>query len=154
MSAQTATEAVYNLLKTVAGVGPNVYDRIRFSNNDLQFNALFKDATDPAAAFVHTWMVSREASAARDEAMQAMSRTHTIVMNGFRAFQDPDSEPLWQAEIEAICDAFYPYSARHFGGAFDWSGPPEVQGVKLVFFGSVLCHAARIVHTVREFPLN
>jgi hypothetical protein len=155
MSAATAIAAVYNLLKTVAGVGPNVYGQIRFSNDDAEFKALFTDAaTNPAAPVVHTWMVSREATPAKDEAMQAMSRTHTIVMTGYRAFKDNVSEPLWQAEIEEICAAFLPYSVRHFNNMFDWSGPPQVEGVKLVFFGSVLCHTARIIHPVKEFPLN
>jgi hypothetical protein len=155
MSAATAIAAVYNLLKTVEGVGPNVYDQIRFSNDDAQFRALFMDATThPDAPVIRTWMVSREASAAKDEEMQAMSRTHKIVLTGYTAFQDNVSEPLFQAQLETICAAFWPYSGRHFAGQFDWSGPPEVEGVKLVFFGSVLCHAARIVHPVREFPLN
>lgn len=155
MSAQTAITAVYNLLKTVEGVGPNVYDQIRFSNEPAQFDALFVDSiTNPGTPFVHTWMVSREASAAKDEVMQALSRTHNIVMTGYRSFKDDVSEPLWQEEIEAVAAAFLPYDIRHFAGAFDWSGPPQVEGVKLVFFGSVLCHSARIIHPVREFPLN
>ena len=155
MSAATAITAVWNLLKTVTGIGPNVYNQIRFSNDDAQFKALFTDATtNPGAPFVHAWMVSREATPASDEVMQAMSRTHIIVMTGYRAFQDNVSEPFWQSEIEEVCAAFLPYSVRHFAGAFDWSGPPQVEGVKLVFFGSVLCHSARIIHPVREFPLN
>jgi hypothetical protein len=155
MSASTAIAAVYDRLKTVTGVGPNVYDQIRFSNDDAQFRALFMDAlTDPDAPIIRAWMVSREASSAKDAEMQAMIRTHKIVMTGYMAFQDNVSEPLFQAQIEAICAAFLPYTARHFDNQFDWSGPPEVEGVKLVFFGSVLCHAVRIIHPVQEFPLN
>jgi hypothetical protein len=155
MSAQTAVAAVFGLLQTISGVGPNVYNQIRFSNDDAQFKALFVDATtNPAAPIVRTWMVSRDATAANDEAMQAMSRTHTIAMTGFMAFQDGVSSPVWEAAIEAICAAFLPYFVRHFSGQFDWSGPPRVEGNKLVFFGSVLCHTARIIHPVREYPLN
>ena len=155
MSAITAIAAVYDLLKTVPGLGPNVYDQIRYANDDANFNKLFVDATtNPDAPIVHAWMVSREATSALDKAMQAMSRTHTIVMTGYRGFQDGVSEPLWQAEIEAICAAFYPYSGRHFDNQFDWSGPPQVEGVRLVFFGNPLCHTARIIHTIEEFPLN
>jgi hypothetical protein len=155
MSAITAIAAVYGLLKTVPGLGPNVYDQIRYTNDDAEFNALFVDSTtDPTAPIVHTWMVSRESTPASDEAMQAMSQTHTIVMTGYRSFKDGISEPLWQAEIDAICDVFRPYSARHFGNKFDWSGPPQVEGVKPVFFRNVLCHTVRIIHPVKEFPLN
>ena len=155
MSAITAIAAVYTLLKTVPGVGPNVYGQIRFSNDDAKFKALFVDAlTDPSAPVVRTWMVSREASPSKDEEMQAYSRTHNIVMTGFMAFQDSVSEPIWQQQIEAICDVFGAFANRHFGGQFDWSGPPQAEGVKLVFFGNVLCHAVRIVHPIKEFPLN
>lgn len=155
MSASTAITAVYNLLKTVAGVGPNVYPMIRYSNDDLDFNALFVDsATAPAAPFVHTWMVSREASPGADQEMQAWKATHNIVMTGFRSFKDGVTEPLWQAEIDAVEAVFGAFANRHLGGAFDWSGPPQVEGVKLVFFRNVLCHTARIIHQVQEFPLN
>jgi len=155
MTVQTAISAIYNLLKAVEGVGPNVYSQIRYSNDDATFNQLFVDnVTNPAAPFVHAWMVSREATPASDEVMEAMSQTHQIVMTGFRSFKDGVSEPVWQAEIEAICSVFRPYAARRFNNTFDWSGPPQVEGVKLVFFRNALCHTARIIHPVREFPLN
>lgn len=155
MSSQTAVAAVFALLKTVDGVGPNVYDQIRFSNDDAQFKALFVDAvTAPAAPVVRTWMVTREASSSRDEMMQAYSRTHNIVMTGYFAFKDGVSSPIWEAQIEAICGAFGPLEMRHFDNQFDWSGPPQVEGNKLVFFGNVLCHSVRIIHPVKECPLN
>ena len=155
MSTQTAIAAVYAHLRTVAGIGPKVYDQIRFSNDDAQFRALFADGeTHQGAPFIHTWMVTREAIPAKDEAMQAMSQTHNIVMVGYRSFQDNVSEPLWQAEVDAICAAFKPFNARHFNNQFDWSGPPQAEGIKLVFFGSYLCHTARIIHPVKDFPLN
>ncbi len=155
MSAQTAIAAVYALLKTVPGVGPNVYDQIRYAADDLSFKTLFIDATtDPTAPVVRTWMVNREATPSKDEALQAMSRTHNVVMTGFFSFKDGVSSPLWEAQIEAICAAFLPYTVRRFDGQFDWSGPPQVEGNKLVFYGNVLCHSVRIIHPVKEFPLN
>jgi hypothetical protein len=155
MSAQTAIAAVYALLKTVPGVGPNVYDQIRFSNDDATFRKLFVDAvTDPAAPIVRTWMVTREGTPSKDEAMQAYRDTHNIVMTGFMAFQDGVSEPIWQVQIDTIRAIFGAFANRHFGNQFDWSGPPQAEGVKLVFFGNVLCHSVRIIHPVQEFPLN
>ncbi len=155
MSAQTAIDAVYNVLKNIPGVGPNVYPMIRYSNDDAKFKELFVDAvTNPAEPIVRTWMVSREATPSADEVMQAMSRTHSIVITGFMSFKDGVSEPVWQGQIDDICAAFSPYSARHFNGTFDWSGPPQVEGVRLVFFGNVLCHTVRLINPVREFPLN
>jgi hypothetical protein len=155
MSAQTAIAAVYALLKTVPGVGPNVYDQIRFSNDDATFNALFVDAvTNPAAPIVRTWMVSRESTPSKDEAMQAYRDTHNIVMTGFMSFQDGISEPIWQAQIDAIRAIFGAFANRHLGGLFDWSGPPQAEAVRVVFFRNVLCHSVRIIHPVQEFPLN
>jgi hypothetical protein len=155
MSAQSAIAAVFARLKTVPGVGPNVYDQIRFSADDGQFRELFVDGeTDPGAPVVRTWMVNRESTPAKDETLQAVSRTHTIVMTGYYAFKDGVSSGVWDEQIEAICAAFVPYGMRHFDNQFDWSGPPQVEGNKLVFFGNVLCHTVRIIHPVREFPLN
>jgi hypothetical protein len=155
MSAQTAIAAAYDLLKTVPECGPNVYDQIRYSNDDAEFKALFVDAmTDPANPAVRTWMVNRDASPARDKEMQAWGRTHTIAMTGYYAFKDGVSSPVWEAAIEAVVAAFGPLAGRHFAGQFDWSGPPQVEGNKLVFFGNVLCHSVRIIHTFEEFPLS
>jgi len=155
MSASAAIAAVYNKLKTVAGVGPNVYDQIRFANDDAGFNTLFVDAvTDPANPIVRTWMVSREDSQGADGgSTNAWKDTHNIVMTGFMAFKDGVSEPVWQAQIDAILAAFGALADRRFDGAFDWSGPPQATGVKLVIFRNVLCHTVRIIHPVQEFPL-
>lgn len=155
MNVTAAIAAVYGVLKAVPGVGVNVYDQVRYANDDATFNELFLDSvTDPAQPEIHAWMVTREATVTKDEVMQAASATHTIVMTGYRGFKDNATEPIWQAEVNAVCDAFFPYSTRHFNGAFDWSGPPQVEGIKLVWFRNALCHTARIVHTIREFPLN
>lgn len=155
MNAQSAIDAVYTRLKSVAGVGPNVYNQLRYANDDATFNSLFLDhVSTPAQPEIHCWMVTREATTTRDEVMQSGSATHMIVMTGYRGFKDNESEPVWQSEIEAIANAFFPYSTRHFDGNFEWSGPPEIEGVRLVWFGNALCHTARIVHTVKEFPLN
>lgn len=154
MSATDAVAAVYGLLRTVSGLGPNVYDQIRFAKDDAAFNAVFVDrVTNPAHPAVHAWMVTWEGSTAGDDFMQAMSRTHSVVMVGYRSFQDGVTDSIWQAEVESIASVFAPYAGRQFAGKFDWSGPPKVENVKLVFLGNVLCHTARIVHQVREFPI-
>lgn len=154
MSATAAIAAVFGLLKTAPNLGPNIYSQMRFAKDDAAFKSIFVDSTtNPADPIVHAWMVTREATPAKDEAMQAMSRTHAVVMIGYRGFQDNVTEPIWQAEIEAITGLFAPYASRRFNNTFDFSGPPMVEGVKLVWLGSYLCHTARIVHTVREFPI-
>jgi hypothetical protein len=155
LSAQSATAAVYGVLKGIDSLGPNVYDRIRFAMDDATFNSLFVDSISvPNTTFVHVWMVSRESSSSKDEVLQAYQRSHTIVATGFMGFKDPTSEPVWQAEVETIALALGAFAQRRFNGDFDWSGPPQVEGVKLVMFRNALCHTARIIHPVQEFPLN
>ena len=154
MSALTAVAAVTTRLAAVAGVGPNVYNMTRAAVTDAEFRALFVDATtNPAAPIVNAWQVTREGTQAKDEAMNAMRRTHSVVISGFMGFKDGVSEPVFQALVETVCAAFDPYSQRHFGGQFDWSGPTQVEFVKLGMLGSVLVHAARLVYPVQEFPL-
>ena len=166
MSAQAAVAAVTTRLAAVAGVGPNVYDMTRASITDAQFKQIFVDAvTNPSQPLVRAWQVTREATMAKDEELNAMSRTHSIVISGYMGFQDGVSEPIFQALVETVCAAYDTYeqptgsALRRFvseaypQGQFDWSGPTQVEFVKLGMLGSVLVHAARLVYPVREFPL-
>jgi hypothetical protein len=164
MSAITAVDAVWNRLKTVDGVGPNVYNMLRESTTDLQFQQLFIDATtDPLNKIVRAWRVTRTATQSRDEVISAMSRTHTIEISGFMSYKDGVSEPIFQELVETICEAYDSYedgSARrrfvdggHPLGQFDWSGPMQVVGIRLGMLGNVLVHAALLNYPVREFPL-
>lgn len=179
MSGKNAIAAMTEVLRGVAVTGPNVYDQIRYTREPDDFNARFLDVTDPQNPVVHTWMVTREGTRGADQCMQAAKATHQIVATGFRAFQDNVSEPAWQDELDAIFAALIPYVGRHgqavltddggtviftdggdsiasSGGAveyFDWSGPPVIEGIKLAFFGTVLCHTARVIMPFEEFPL-
>ncbi len=164
MSAIDAVTAVWTRLKTVDGVGPNVYNMLREANTDASFQQIFIDAaTDPTHPIVRAWRVTRTATQPRDEVMSAMSRTHTVEISGFMSFQDGVSEPIFQQLIEDICAAYDSYadgSARrrfvddaHPYGLFDWTGPMQVVGVRLGMLGSVLVHAALLNYPVREFPL-
>ena len=155
MSAIDAIDAVTDRLQTVEGIGPNVYNMVRAAFTDAQFKAIFEDwTTNPQQGLVSAWQVTREATAGKDEVMQAYSRTHSIVMTGFMGFKDGVSEPVFQQLVESICAVFDPLSGRHFDGKFDWSGPTNVEAVKLGMLGSVLVHAARLVYPVKEFPLS
>ena len=164
MSAIDAVTAVWTRLKTVDGVGPNVYNMLRESKTDAEFQQIFIDAiTDPAHPIVRAWRVTRTATQSRDEVMSAMSRTHMVEISGFMSFQDGVSEPIFQQLIEDVCAAFDSYadgSARrrftdtgHPYGEFDWTGPMQVVGVRLGMLGNVLVHAALLNYAVREFPL-
>jgi hypothetical protein len=170
MSAIDAVTAVWTRLAAVEGIGPNVYNMLRAAITSDEFNAIFVNTTPstltpPLPNLVQAWQVTREATAAKDEVLNAMSRTHDVVMYGYMAFQDNVSEPIFQALLETVCAAFDTYaqptgsSLRRFVseafpmGQFDWSGPTQVESVKLGMLGSVLVHAARLVYPVREFPL-
>ncbi len=162
MSAIDAVTAVWTRLKTVPGVGPNVYNMLREAKTDLEFQQLFVDATQ-AQKIVRAWRVTRTATQPRDEVMSAMSRTHTVEISGFMSYQDGVSEPIFQQQIETICAAYDSYSdgsaLRRFvsptypNGQFDWSGPMQVVAVRLGMLGNVLVHAALLNYPVREFPL-
>jgi hypothetical protein len=164
MSAIDAVEAVWNRLKAIDGVGPNVYNMLRNSKTDGEFQQIFVDAiTDPTKPIVRAWRVTRVGTDPRDEVMGAMSRTHNVEISGFMSYQDGISEPIFQQLIETICAAYDSYadgSARrrfvdsdHPNGQFDWSGPMKVSGPRLGMLGSVLVHAAILNYPVREFPL-
>jgi hypothetical protein len=159
-----AVTAVWERLKTIPGVGPNLYNMLRESKTDAEFKQIFIDAaTDPAQPIIRAWRVTRSASQGRDETMAAMGRTHTIEISGFFGYRDGVSEPIFQQLIEDICAAFDSYSdgsARrrfvddtHPQGRFEWSGPTQVMGPRLGTLGSALVHAVLINYPVHEFPL-
>lgn len=159
MNSTAAIAAMTAVLKGLGTCGPNVYGQIRYSRDPAAYDSLFLDSTLGPEPFVHAWMVTRETVKVADQNMQAAKATHAIVAIGYRSFRDDITEPLWQQEIDEILAALIPYSGRHLQGEgqgvyFDWSGPPQVEGIKLVFFGNVVCHTARIVFPIEEYPLN
>lgn len=164
MSAVDAVTAVWTRLKAIEGVGPNVYNMLRQSINDAQFNAIFVDATtNPAKPIVRAWRVTRVATASRDESMNATKETHNVEISGFMSFQDNVSEPIFQELIETIKGQFNPLAGgadlRRFvseaypNGQFDWSGPMQVTGPRLGTLGNVLVHAVLMNYPVEEYPL-
>lgn len=164
MSAVDAVTAVWTRLKAVEGVGPNVYNQMRLAVTDAAYKQIFVDAQN-SPGLVLAWRVTREATRAQDEQLNAMSDTHQIVVLGNMSYQDGVSEPVFQALVETIRAAFNPYSQptgsslRRFVseqyplGQFDWSGPMSVEYVKPGMLGSVLVHEAKLVYPVREFPI-
>lgn len=164
MSAIDAVTAVWTRLKAVNGVGPNVYNMLRQSKTDKEFETIFVDAqTDPAQKIVRAWRVTRVATASSDESMNALKRTHNIEISGFMSFQDGVSEPIFQQVIENISEAFDPLedganlrrfvSGEYPNGQFDWSGPFQIVGPRLGMLGSVLVHAVLMNYPVQEYPL-
>jgi hypothetical protein len=166
MSALDAVSAVWTRLKTIEGVGPNVYNMLREATTDAAFKAIFVDATtDPTQPIVRAWRVTRVATAGKDSPfMNAESDTHNVEISGFMSYQDGVSEPVIQQVIENIRLAFNPLGADgsaarrfvdvdHPQGQFDWSGPLQIVGPRLGMLGSVLVHAVLMNYPVTEFPL-
>lgn len=155
LNGNAAIAAVVAVLKTVPAAGPNVYSTIRYARSDDEFNAMALDNTTAGSPIVHTWQVTRESTRGSDIFMQTGKATHAVVAVGYRGFEDTTTEPLWQAELDAIAYALFPYAGRHLQAEgedvyFDWSGPPQIEGVKLVFYRNALCHTARILMPVEE----
>jgi hypothetical protein len=163
MSALDAIDAVWTRLKTVEGVGPNVYNMVRESVTAAAFNDIFVDSTDSANKIIKAWRVTRSATSALDKSVGAMSRTHTIEITGFMSYQDSVTEPIFQQLIENVCAAFDSYadgSARrrfvdddHPLGRFDWSGPMQVVSIRLGMLGDKLVHAVLLQYQAVEYPL-
>lgn len=165
MSAQDAVTAVWTRLKSVAGVGPNVYNMLREANTDAAFKQIFVDATtDPTKPIVRAWRVTRTATRGLDKEMNAMGRIHQIEISGFMSYQDGVSEPIFQQLIEDISQAFDPLGGNgsalrrfvdgdHPAGQFDWSGPFHIQGPRLGMLRNVLVHAVLMIYPVEEYPL-
>jgi|GEM_PF-6111215 len=166
MNAVDVIDAVCDRIKTVEGVGPNVYNMLRNSITEAQFKQIFFDATtDPANPIVRAWRVTRVGFNDQDEAMNAVRRTHTIEISGFMSYKDGVSEPIFQTLIDAIADAFDPLGggngsslrrfvdAEHPDGRFDWSGPMAASGPRLGTLGNALVHAVVFTYPVQQFPL-
>jgi hypothetical protein len=166
MSALTAVDAVWNRLKVIDGVGPNVYNMLRNSKTEGEFKQIFLDATtDPDHPIVRAWRVTRVGTMGKDSPfMNTESDTHDIEISGFMAFQDGVSEPIFQQVIENIRFAFNPLSVQgsairrfvddaHPLGQFDWSGPLQIVGPRLGMLGQTMVHAVLMNYPVQEFPL-
>lgn len=166
MSAVDAVEAVCARLKTVAGVGPNVYNMLREAYTDKAFHDLFVDAqTDPTNPIVRAWRVTRNGTRCVDKEMNAMSRIHQIEVSGFMSYKDGVSEPIFQQVIEDISDAFDPLGGgngstlrrfvdgTHPNGQFDWSGPFRIEGPRFGMLRNVQVHAVLMIYPVEEYPL-
>lgn len=149
MSGVAAVDAVAARLETVTGIG-QVYNMMGAPKDEAAFKARYSDGTKILA-----WEVTREGSQGKDqhEGSTAMARIEQVVIYGYMSFKEGVSEPLFQALVDSVCDAFDPLHLRQFDGAFDWSGPLDVDGPKFARLGNYLVHYVRMVYPVRQFPI-
>ena len=156
MSGQLATQAVVTRLRSIIGSNANVWDML----SDTTTEKAFKDRYVNAGK-VHAWEVTREASnEIEGNQIAAVTVVETIVIYGYMSYQDGVSEPLFQAEVDAIGAAFRPPSARRFddvpavAGQIDWSGPLSIDGPKPGRLGQALIHYVRMTYPVNFYPVD
>lgn len=143
MSGILATAAVTARLETVVGPTAKVYNMLGNPTTEAAFKDRFL-----AANRIHCYEVTREASVPDEtKSISAITRNEDVVIYGYFGFQDGVSEPIFQAEVDAICAAFDPPSARTFGAdsGVEWSDAPRVEGPKMGRLGQVLVHYVRII---------
>jgi len=126
----------------------NVYSYAREAKEQAASLAIFKDVT---AGNIHTWMITRQATIAKDDGVGTYRRIHEIAIMGYMSVNDKvDSEATFQGVIEDVCLAFDPLALRQYGQVYDWSQPVQVEGPTVLMYGQFLCHAAKLVHRVEE----
>jgi hypothetical protein len=126
----------------------NVYSYAREAKEQKKFLDLFKDQV---AGNIHAWMVTRQATATRDEGTGTYRRIHEIAIMGYYSVNDAqNSEGAFQSIVEDVCAAFDPLALRQYDGAYDWSQPIQVEGPTVLMYGQYLCHAVKLIHRVEE----
>lgn len=147
MALSEVIAAVATRLESVESVR-NVYTYIREARDVKKFSDLFKD---PAAGVIHTWMVTRSATAKRDDGTGCTRHIHDIKLLGYYSLNDKEaSEAAFQQIVEDACAPFDSLQDRQYGGAFDWSQPVQVNGPTVLMYANVLVHAVELLHKVEE----
>lgn len=124
-----------------------VHEYERYTKNASDLIAMYKSG-DPDNARLHGWHVRRVGTRERAESIGRWSIWHNWRLRGFMALDDADeSEKLFDAEIEAIRDAFRA-DATLGGLVVDCISPDgEMTGAQVlasqpVLFAGVLSHSA------------
>ncbi len=160
MTGSTATAVVAARLTGVVGATANVWNMLGNPVDEASFKARYANAST-----IHAYEVTREGSVPDEgKDASAIARGETVVIYGYLAYQDGVSEPIFQAEVDAICAAFDPPSQRSFAAELaalelaanpnlDWSSAPRVEGPRIGKLGPVLVHYVRIVVDVTFSPI-
>jgi len=139
--------AVKTILEGVSGVA-NVYDTVR----NWQSEKEFREAARTPSGGLQFWMLSREATAARDLGPRFTARRHTLALHGYYAVSDAaGSERTFQALVEAVAAALA--ADRTLGATARHSGPAQVRAVDFRIINNVLCHHAELALVVEDRPV-
>ncbi len=132
------------ILLTATGVGTNVYEYERWSNNWKDYLDLFK-----TGSLIKGWTISRVGTPEIAQTPSTNLRNHNFMIRGYYSLDDSEESELdFQAIIEAVAEKFRinPYLNDT---AFE-SEPLQVELVGMVMFGDVLCHFCQLRLVAQE----
>lgn len=146
MALSTILSEIVTLLNQVTGIG-KVLDYSRYTPAEKE-----RLDTYVSSGRLHCWIVTREATAARDAGAgpQNIRDQHAIVIHGYRAVTAAaDSEKLHQDMAESVRTKLH-QNRKLLGGGW-LSSPVSVRAFNAVmFFSSVLCWHAELVVVAEE----
>ncbi|PKN46762.1 MAG: hypothetical protein CVU59_05030 [Deltaproteobacteria bacterium HGW-Deltaproteobacteria-17] len=144
MSESAIRQKIFETLSAVPNVG-KVHDFERWAVDWGKFIEFFKHSSGRILG----WEICRAGMQSEKIDVIEEDRTHGFVIKGYMAVKDADAtEKLFNAHIEAICDAF---KGNHtLGGVCLDAGPVQVEVIDTRMFGSVLCHYAELKIPVNE----
>jgi hypothetical protein len=145
MSEQAIRQKIFDTLFAVPDIG-KVYDYERWNVDWGKFIALFQD---PASKRILGWEISRPTFTSQRIDALTCEVGHGYRITGYMGVEDAaGTEKLFEAKIEAICQAFK--LDITLGGACLFTGAMAKQTGDTRLFGSVLCHYAELVMTATE----
>jgi len=139
MSESANRQKVFEIISAVPNVG-KTHDYERWAATQGKFIEFFKDT---ASGRILGGEICRTGMPAEKIDVIEESRTHQFVFKYYMAVNDEDAtEKLFNAKIEAICDAFK--GDHTLGGVCLDAGPVSVEVIDVRMFGQVLCHYAEL----------
>lgn len=145
MSEALNRQAIYNIIKAIAGIG-KVYDYERYANNDSDFIKLFKDAS---SGRILGGEISRSSCAAEKISSIEEESGHGFIIRYYMGVEDAaKTEIFFNAKIEQIRAAFRGNNTLS-GNCLDISALTATV-IEVRSFGGVLCHYAELRMTVAE----
>ncbi len=144
MSEVLIRAAIKTALEGVSGIG-TVHDYERWANDWNDFLALYKTSANK----INGWTITRQRTTEAHASSSHTERTHYFKIRGIYALNDADeTEILFQALIEAICDAFR--ALYRIDSTAMNNEPIQVDLVENRMFGRVLCHYTELTLEVVE----
>jgi len=137
MSYATVLAQIKSVLEGVSGIA-NVQDYLRWGATEAEV-----DAWAVSSSRLHTWWITRVATAENWDSTHHVLRRHTFRLQGVYALDDSAAtEKTFQALIEDVMTAFR--SKTTLNNVAELVLPPQLEDSSLLPWGGVLCHGARI----------